>query len=776
MKNDAMLLGNKKIICSGCSACANVCPVRAISMVENQDGFYVPMIDKTKCTQCGLCEKTCPQCNEVVKNAKTPDCYAVMADDDVRFKSSSGGAFTVLAKEIFNRGGVVCGASFDENWVVKHVLVDNENGLDKLRGSKYVQSFVSETLYREIKDLLKAEKWVLFSGTPCQLAGLNNFLGKQYPTLLTVDLICSKVPSKKAFDKFINDNYDKNEVKSINFRSKEEGWSCSATKIYTTTTTTTTWFDMFLNDLCMNDSCANCKYTTADRVSDITIGDFWRINRFKPELDDDKGTSCVLVNTEKGKNFFDVLSWFKKEAMPVKTAVKVNKALNKGFTHHPNSKLFAKRLESTNFNELVANCLSNKYDVGILNWWWNSNRGAILTCYAIQELVKDLGYNPYVIKHIPLDCYNNEYKNSISEKFAKKYLRLTDLCHSRAEMRALNDKFETFMVGSDQVWRHCLNKNLKDFYYLNFVNLNKNKISCAASFGIPDFTGDENVVTRVKHYFSRFNHISVREQDAVGMLKDKFDADGTFILDPVFLIDFEKYSKIAEASSLKEKADFVAYYFIKPDKKKVDILNAICKKLGLKAVNIKAKGLGVEEWLYYIKNAKLVVSDSFHASAYSVILGTKFLTLSHIDNDSRLVTLANITGLYNRFVVIDKFSIDSLAGLMENENWEDIAKKFEPYKDFSINWLKNALENGNNKKFSDEQACIEAFNATLDDRLDLLEEIVYKKKYAKKYRFNCKFVNVIKYHVYRTLVNFVKGNKREKYKLKKQKYFYLINE
>ena len=122
------------------------------------------------------------------------------------------------------------------------------------------------------------------------------------------------------------------------------------------------------------------------------------------------------------------------------------------------------------------------------NWWWNSNRGAILTCCAIQELVKDLGYNPYVIKHIPLDCYNNEYKNSISEKFAKKYLRLTDLCHTRAEMRALNDKFETFMVGSDQVWRHCSNKNLKDFYYLNFVNLNKNKISCAASFGIPDFT------------------------------------------------------------------------------------------------------------------------------------------------------------------------------------------------------------------------------------------------------------------------------------------------
>ena len=152
MKNDTMLLGNKKIICSGCSACANVCPVRAISMIENQDGFYVPMIDKTKCTKCGLCEKTCPQCNEVVKNTKTPDCYAVMADDDVRFKSSSGGAFTVLAKEIFNRGGVVCGASFDENWVVKA-----ENFYSKGRATP----FEGQTLTGVVKSLIINGKVVL---------------------------------------------------------------------------------------------------------------------------------------------------------------------------------------------------------------------------------------------------------------------------------------------------------------------------------------------------------------------------------------------------------------------------------------------------------------------------------------------------------------------------------------------------------------------------------------------------------------------------------------
>lgn len=751
--------------CCGCASCANICPVNAIKMVEDKDGFYIPSVDKGKCTNCDLCRKICPQLNDVAKNTKNPKCYATMASDEVRQKSSSGGAFSVIAHEIFNRGGVVCGAAFDENWTVKHIIIENEDDMDKLRGSKYVQSFISETLYKKIKEYLKQDRWVLFVGTPCQVSGLKAFLGNEnFDKLLKVDLVCSKVPPKKHFDKFLKDNYSDKVITDIKMRDKVNGWGCNHT---TTTTTgilkTNSWFKMFLNSLSMNESCVYCKYMTVDRVSDITIGDFWGIEKVRPDLNDKKGTSCVLINTKLGKQIFDKLDWSKRELMTVQNAVDGNRALFIPFIPHTNRVFFAEKINENieNFNTIVEDCLSIKKNVGILNWWWNSNRGAILTCYAIQEVVKELGFNPTVIKHIPFDYYSREYKNSVSEHFAEKYLNLTEWCHSRIDMRKQNDKFETFMVGSDQIWNHDLNYFLQDFYYLNFAQIDKNLISCAASFGKNFFTGNPIVSKMVEYYLKRFNHISVREEDGVELLKNKFDTDGTFILDPVFLIDKEKYSQIANEYATDED-NFIACYFIHPTQLKTEILNMLSDYFKIKIIDMRAKDVGVEKWLYCIKNAKFIISDSFHASAFSVIFNKKFVTLYTAPKiDSRFDTLANITGLHKHFMHISDFSIKKIENLLYENSWEEIEAKLQPYKEFSLNWLKNALETPGSKEITKEQEYIEAFYASLDDRVNYLEgnyvELDSLKKNIEELKLqNNKaeiYINYYKYKILKVFIN-----------------------
>ena len=777
------MLDLKTFNCCGCAACANICPKGAIKLVVDKDGFYVPQINKDLCIDCGLCEKKCPQINDIKKHTRTPDCYAVMADDETRYKSSSGGAFTVIANEIFNRGGVVCGAAFDENWTVKHIIIENEDDMDKLRGSKYVQSFISEDLYKNLKAYLDAQRWVLFTGTPCQVAGFKSFLTKDYEKLLTVDIICSKVPPKKLFDKFLKDNYGTKTIKNINFRDKNNGWNCSTTSITIDDEIklSKSWFRMYLNSLSMNESCVHCKYMSADRVSDITIGDFWGIERICPELNDKKGTSCVLINTENAQLFFNNLNWQKKELLTVQNAIDGNRALCVPFIPNQNRFFFTNKINKNieDFNTIVEDCLSIKKSVGILNWWWNSNRGAILTCYAIQELVKELGYNPSVIKHIPFDYYNSEYIGSISEKFAQKYLNLTEWCHSRIDMRRLNEHFDTFMVGSDMVWNHKLNWFLQDFYYLNFAEIKKNIISCAASFGLQKFAGNDSVTKRVEYYLSRFNNISVREKEGVRLLKNTFGMDGTFILDPVFLVNPEVYSDLANKSTKTDKK-YIAYYSVNKQEtaKLLEIVKAVSEKLQIPYIDIKGEN-SVEDWLYYIKNAEFVISNSFHCSAFSMIFEKKFLTLRRdaiFNKDTRIKTLIDVTGTQSQFIKISDFDIEKLDEYMVALDYATLKNRILPEKERSIAWLKNALEN-NNKEVTKEQERMEAVYADMDDRLNYLEAKctkidILEEKINKLESKQNKNKITLKYYFYKILTNFTpkKSKFREKLLLKKDKY------
>lgn len=312
-------LMNKHYKCTGCETCKNVCPVKAIGMIENDEGFLEPVVDYKKCVDCGLCSKKCPQLNDIeVKRSDSPIAYAVKNKNlNEQLKSSSGGAFSVLANEVLEKKGTIYGAAFDENLKLEHVRVDNCKELSKLRGSKYVQSKL-ENVYENIKRDLKEGKFVLFVGTPCQVAGIKSYFENQYENLLLIDLVCHGVPSQKLFSKYIKwlENKNKSTVEIYEFRNKEKnkwGWTSKIKVKFKNgkekyiSAKLDPYYKSFGNETTYREVCYDCKYSNINRMGDITIGDYWGIEKIHPEFYDENGVSAVIVNTEKGKKFFSTV-------------------------------------------------------------------------------------------------------------------------------------------------------------------------------------------------------------------------------------------------------------------------------------------------------------------------------------------------------------------------------------------------------------------------------------------------------------------------------------
>ena len=303
--------------CTGCQACRLICPNNCVTITGNEEGFYAPVVDQTRCMDCDLCIKCCPQNNDRI--LKSNNSIKVLGaiyneNDELLGRSASGGVFAGIATRILETpGNAVFGCVLDDNMVARHVCVTDKKDLDPCQNSKYVQSDVGDT-YMQVKTLLAKGKTVFYSGVPCQIAGLNSFLEKNYDNLLTADLICHGVPSPLLFKRYIEELGKKFGEKIIgyDFRSKEKvGWSgATRIKVHTKTKTISviTQMDPYISSFraskTLNECCYTCKYASEQRVSDLTIGDFWNIEVEHPEFFDKRGVSAVLVNTEKGEQFF----------------------------------------------------------------------------------------------------------------------------------------------------------------------------------------------------------------------------------------------------------------------------------------------------------------------------------------------------------------------------------------------------------------------------------------------------------------------------------------
>lgn len=292
----------KRSFCTGCEACANICPQDAIIMTPDWRGFKYPHIDQKKCVDCGLCQKTCP-----INTSIEPFVFgnaAVFVDKNKNYltQASSGGAFGVIARYILSEGGIVFGASMDDNYNVNFIGVERLEDLHLLHGSKYVQAYVGN-IYREVKKHLKGNRKVLFCGCPCQVAGLNNYLKKEYDNLVTMDLICHGVPSQPYFKDYVNDllkQKSSNGIKSFRFRYKpineEEKRS-----IHIGYYNPDYYMTYFLWGKGYRSGCYNCKFAGGKRSGDFTIGDFWNNKNAKLPIDVSNGSSLVLLNTSKAQ-------------------------------------------------------------------------------------------------------------------------------------------------------------------------------------------------------------------------------------------------------------------------------------------------------------------------------------------------------------------------------------------------------------------------------------------------------------------------------------------
>ena len=315
--------------CCGCTACVSVCPKQCIAMQEDEEGFLYPVVDTSFCIDCNLCQKVCPELHSM--NTRTPlHVYAAKhKDEQIRLASSSGGIFTLLAEKVIDEGGVVFGARFNASWEVVHDYTETKEGLTAFRGSKYVQSWL-DNCFSKVRSFLSEGRKVMFTGTPCQIAGLKQYLRKDYDNLLTVDVVCHGVPSPKVWRMYLDEVARKGKknsvlphsihgrdalIKGISFRDKCLGWKKYSfaltlseatadgeqnTVLLSSIFTENPYMNAFLSNLSLRPSCYDCPAKSGKSGSDITIADFWGIENVLPEFDDDKGISLILPYTEKG--------------------------------------------------------------------------------------------------------------------------------------------------------------------------------------------------------------------------------------------------------------------------------------------------------------------------------------------------------------------------------------------------------------------------------------------------------------------------------------------
>lgn len=300
---------HNKSECCGCGACANVCPVQAITMKADDEGFLYPQVDRNICVNCGKCDAICPLCNDRLQKENPIKAYGFKhSDDAVRSKSSSGGAFTLLSDFILQQGGTVYGAVYDENFRVIHTRAENAEQRNKMRGSKYVQSDMGKT-HLQIKKDLEDGKAVLFSGTPCQVSSIKRFIGEN-DRLITCDMICHGVPSPLIWKEFCGwmESEHKSTIQKVQIRDTENKWDEFITKIEFingNTVKSKLFINLFASNNTLRSACHQCKFTTLNRDSDFTLADFWGVERKFPDFKDDLGVSYVLINTKKALALFE---------------------------------------------------------------------------------------------------------------------------------------------------------------------------------------------------------------------------------------------------------------------------------------------------------------------------------------------------------------------------------------------------------------------------------------------------------------------------------------
>lgn len=683
--------------CTGCSACMAICPKNAIKMMEDDEGFLSPKIDESLCINCGLCNKVCPILNQH-KNPKSPESYALkIKDTQQRIKSSSGGIAYAISKLFIERGAYICGAA-TEGFYVKHIIINNLNDLHKLQGSKYVQSDMNDC-FRRIKKLLIKGQTVLFIGTPCQVAGIKNFCKDVDQRLFTIDLICHGVPSPKVLHSYINElKPEYYTAVTVKFRDKRSGWNDSVSitlldsegdTVFHEKQNANPYMKGFLSNVFNRRSCGNCPFACAERVGDMTLGDFWGIESVDRRLNDGKGTSLVLSNSAKGqfmgKAIIDEIEGY---PIPMEVPIYFQHNLKEPSPHSPLRDEF---FEYFRTGESVIDWLERKlFPVGLLNLQYSDNFGAVLVAYSLSTVLNKLGYPSEIININP--TLNPEPN---FESFRKKYYKRSAPIYDPRMLKFLNPFYKRIIVGADQVFRITPTET----FMLGWTSGDKTLISYSASFGFDIENFQASIPDKVcESLLKRFDFISVREDSGVDICKKRFQVPAVHIIDPTMLLTANDYQKLIdddEHISIPDKPYIGLMVWdellkdVRDSKYFQDFASQYELVDCLKYDDSHYRTVG--QWLALIKNATYIITESFHCCVFSTLFHKQFIAIPNEGRgNARIPSLLRQLHIPSNRLVnsVNDVSLNSFNDLI---NFDEVDKTLNLERKKGLDFLKMAL-------------------------------------------------------------------------------------
>ena len=692
--------------CTGCFACMNVCPVDAIKVSYDRNGFRIPRIIEESCIGCGKCERVCPiNATFMRNNSARPICYALQADKELCLKSSSGGAFGLLAERFISDNGFVCGVQLNDNPVPEYALASDMSGVERFRGSKYVEAEIG-FIFRDVKELLDKGKKVLFSGCPCHVAGLLSFLGKPYSNLLTADLICHSITPLPLFKKYISE-LGLEGVTGVEFRNKKLGWNTKNIIFKMGKTDFISYDDVYMkgftNGIMMRTSCESCRFAGFPRVGDITIGDFWTIDKYKYIFSNDgTGVSLVIANNLKGKEYLGAICNTARKAskFPFFSIKDSNRFFSAHRTSSKRNRFFSLVNGGKTVEAAVEATLNEKYDTVIFSNWSGFNYGAHFTHYALYHKLTSLGYSVLMCEKMDKPPYRPLNKPALFKVNPYPSYALFNPSDDENSLKKLNDRADSFILGSDQLLNWNYFGHTWDTFLMQFIDNSKRKIAYAASFG--EITADDLMPSTVKRKLceslTRFSNIMVREKEA-SLILDKLGIESRVVLDPVFFLSAKEWLKISDVCKTSERG-YIFCYLLNVPPETEEIINSFALSKGLSVKYVyspldsdinarKGEGLFCEEWLSLLAKSDYVITDSYHATAFSIILHKSFLS----------VPGTRIYHLLGEFELLDRAPLrldeGNISSILDNRiDYSEIDTILERKSSESVKLLLDALNRG----------------------------------------------------------------------------------
>ena len=463
------------------------------------------------------------------------------------------------------------------------------------------------------------------------------------------------------------------------FRDKDfYGWSTEMTvkyedgSVYHSTRSLDPYYKAFLPLLSTRPHCGQCKFSVVPRQGDITLADFWGVDKYDSRYNDQKGTSIMIINSPKGQEILERVrgKMLVCDRMPSDYIYKTGQPFDHCFKSHPARNRYMDLVSYQSMEKAYEYAVKRKFDVAIMGVWSGCNYGSIMTYYALCRMVESFGLSVLMIDK-PKICENDpELKENHSRRFARENYREISRSYPLRELKSLNAHVDTFLIGSDQVWNYGISCNFGRSYFFDFVDDDKKKIAYAASFGHDGFFASRQEKQTTACLLNRFDAISVREAKGVSICRDTFHVKATQVLDPVFAVESAVFDEIAARSSAQEKEEYVVSYILDPTPEKREALQYVAEQYHCKLINMLdglpwkfqenkeklnlpniVENLQVEDWLYYFKHSRFVITDSCHGASFAIIFKRPFICIANQHRGlSRFESLLSLFDLKNRYV------------------------------------------------------------------------------------------------------------------------------